>query len=250
MKSSIRTKTGCLTCRRRRKKCDETRPACQGCRRNFLCCQWPSESGSSGAPRARRSQKLPYARPRTPDIGRDPAMIVIFGDDSAPYNDESHSAGTNGSSSTHKTPQGRKVECARTTPWGSPWLSRISTTGETLGTPHALLLLQHYLEDTSTFLVAKSRSYNPYVGLIVPLAHSDDLIMNAILALSGTQLAFKTPENEDIQVVTRRHYSYTLQKLSVAVADESICTDIQATLRLILVLLVLCYVEVSGNEVI
>jgi hypothetical protein len=74
--------------------------------------------------------------------------------------------------------------------------------------------------------------------------------MNAILALSGTQLAFKAPENEEIQVATRRHYSLTLQQLRIAVADESICTDIQETLRLILVLLVLCYVEVCGNDVI
>lgn len=47
-----RTKTGCLTCRMRRKKCDELKPSCVACRRNHLPCKWPdtsptSEEGSS-----------------------------------------------------------------------------------------------------------------------------------------------------------------------------------------------------------
>lgn len=36
-----RSKSGCLTCRNRKKKCDELRPSCQGCKRNFLKCVWP-----------------------------------------------------------------------------------------------------------------------------------------------------------------------------------------------------------------
>lgn len=37
-----RTKTGCLTCRKRKKKCDEdvVNGKCQGCTRNFLQCCW------------------------------------------------------------------------------------------------------------------------------------------------------------------------------------------------------------------
>lgn len=38
-----RTKTGCLTCRKRKKKCDEDKVSgkCQACTRNFLDCCWP-----------------------------------------------------------------------------------------------------------------------------------------------------------------------------------------------------------------
>ncbi|KAL6411613.1 putative C6 transcription factor [Ilyonectria robusta] len=39
-----RSKTGCFTCRRRHKKCDEVRPVCAGCVRNQLLCHWPSSS--------------------------------------------------------------------------------------------------------------------------------------------------------------------------------------------------------------
>lgn len=36
-----RAKTGCLTCRSRKKKCDEAKPCCAGCRRRDLDCIWP-----------------------------------------------------------------------------------------------------------------------------------------------------------------------------------------------------------------
>lgn len=37
----IRTKSGCFSCRARRKKCDERKPTCLGCERNALACDWP-----------------------------------------------------------------------------------------------------------------------------------------------------------------------------------------------------------------
>lgn len=51
-KRQIRSRTGCLTCRRRKKKCDENRPSCAGCQRNHLECQWES-SDSLLRPRSR-----------------------------------------------------------------------------------------------------------------------------------------------------------------------------------------------------
>ncbi|WPK24004.1 hypothetical protein PUMCH_001258 [Australozyma saopauloensis] len=37
-----RCRTGCLTCRRRRKKCDESSyPSCKNCSSNLLSCKWP-----------------------------------------------------------------------------------------------------------------------------------------------------------------------------------------------------------------
>lgn len=35
-----RTRTGCLNCSRRRRKCDETKPTCVGCKRRGEKCQW------------------------------------------------------------------------------------------------------------------------------------------------------------------------------------------------------------------
>lgn len=49
-----RTFTGCLTYRRRKQKCDEWKPICSGCRRNFLQCEWPDYS--SGRIKNRRKK--------------------------------------------------------------------------------------------------------------------------------------------------------------------------------------------------
>lgn len=45
-----RTKTGCFTCRRRKKKCDMDKVdgKCQACIRNFLECSWPEPAECKG----------------------------------------------------------------------------------------------------------------------------------------------------------------------------------------------------------
>ncbi|KAM5363442.1 hypothetical protein ACJZ2D_012009 [Fusarium nematophilum] len=55
-----RTTTGCLTCRSRKKKCDEGRPCCAGCLRGGLNCIWPRHVGSDF------SIKAPSPRHRDP----------------------------------------------------------------------------------------------------------------------------------------------------------------------------------------
>ncbi|KAG2412002.1 hypothetical protein HFD88_009558 [Aspergillus terreus] len=47
MPAKWRTKSGCLTCRIRRKKCDEERKECRACRRNHLTCIWESDKAPS-----------------------------------------------------------------------------------------------------------------------------------------------------------------------------------------------------------
>ncbi|KAH8434389.1 Zn(II)2Cys6 transcription factor [Aspergillus melleus] len=52
MPAKWRTKSGCLTCRTRRKKCDEERGTCRACRRNLLTCIWPLTGAVNIDPRA------------------------------------------------------------------------------------------------------------------------------------------------------------------------------------------------------
>ncbi|OAP62658.1 hypothetical protein AYL99_01885 [Fonsecaea erecta] len=42
----LRTKTGCLTCRKRKKKCDENPIICQNCARRKIDCVWPAQANS------------------------------------------------------------------------------------------------------------------------------------------------------------------------------------------------------------
>ncbi|CAK7903206.1 hypothetical protein CAAN1_07S06370 [[Candida] anglica] len=62
-----RTKSGCLTCRKRKKKCDEdvVDGKCQGCTRNFLECCWP-EKPVSAAISTTPSPKIEFKTPKAP----------------------------------------------------------------------------------------------------------------------------------------------------------------------------------------
>lgn len=57
---NTRTKTGCLTCRKRKKKCDEdiVNGKCQGCTRNFLDCSWPVLSALKLQEKLTKQRKL------------------------------------------------------------------------------------------------------------------------------------------------------------------------------------------------
>ncbi|KAL3463496.1 fungal-specific transcription factor domain-containing protein [Aspergillus heterothallicus] len=44
----LRTKTGCLPCRQKRKKCDERKGTCGSCERRWLKCIWPSQGATVG----------------------------------------------------------------------------------------------------------------------------------------------------------------------------------------------------------
>ncbi|CAE6470289.1 unnamed protein product [Rhizoctonia solani] len=52
---SQRSRSGCLTCRRKRKKCDEQRPFCSRCTRTNSRCIWPEQSESDASPRSNDS---------------------------------------------------------------------------------------------------------------------------------------------------------------------------------------------------
>ncbi|KAL2785536.1 hypothetical protein BJX66DRAFT_347412 [Aspergillus keveii] len=61
----LRTKTGCLTCRKRRKKCDEQQGTCRNCDRRWLTCIWPSPPVADASCTLTRSQEAPGALPVT-----------------------------------------------------------------------------------------------------------------------------------------------------------------------------------------
>ncbi|RYP57063.1 hypothetical protein DL769_009717 [Monosporascus sp. CRB-8-3] len=48
----LRVRTGCLTCRARKKKCDESKPICAGCKRNILACRWGTSAQDHVQPSA------------------------------------------------------------------------------------------------------------------------------------------------------------------------------------------------------
>lgn len=55
-----RSKTGCITCRRRKKKCDETKPGCMNCEKNSVTCEGysPKTIWKSGKEKAEEATRL------------------------------------------------------------------------------------------------------------------------------------------------------------------------------------------------
>ncbi len=60
--AKARSKTGCTTCRKRKKKCDETKPFCLSCQKNNIHCEGykPVEIWKSGKERAAEGEHATF----------------------------------------------------------------------------------------------------------------------------------------------------------------------------------------------
>ncbi|OAL43058.1 hypothetical protein IQ07DRAFT_307291 [Pyrenochaeta sp. DS3sAY3a] len=76
-KTHTKSRNGCLQCKQRHTKCNETRPRCANCVRLDIPCVWPNTAnGFSSSPQQQspNSHPSPYAEPApsaTPDLGSD-----------------------------------------------------------------------------------------------------------------------------------------------------------------------------------
>ena len=114
-------------------------------------------------------------------------------------------------------------------------------------TSSSLAILQHYVQVTGPALASVPAQASPFMNCFLPLACNDDFLMHAILALSGTHLAFKQQPQEGVpcetMLATFRHYSAVISNLRAELARLNLA-DVDRTLRLVLVLLILCHYEV------
>ncbi|KEF62509.1 uncharacterized protein A1O9_00482 [Exophiala aquamarina CBS 119918] len=72
--------------------------------------------------------------------------------------------------------------------------------------------------------------------------------MHAVMALSGTHLSYQQKDNLDVQLATRNHYSLLLKGLRLAFAEEARQPCTKRSLRLLVILVVLCHVEAVAGE--
>ncbi|KAJ4257766.1 hypothetical protein NW757_003392 [Fusarium falciforme] len=98
-KKKTRTRSGCLNCRRKKRKCDEGRPACGTCRRRNEHCEWGlkitfrAENAQGLDGRHPSMRKMARRRPRefeildvTSEVIRDynaPSSLLELEDDDA-----------------------------------------------------------------------------------------------------------------------------------------------------------------------
>ena len=88
---------------------------------------------------------------------------------------------------------------------------------------------------------------NPFLTLLLPLGHVDDLLMHALLAVSGAHLSYREPEHSEVVATTALHYSRLISGLRVDLASLRE-DDVKKKERLLRVLLVACHYEVSMHR--
>lgn len=90
---------------------------------------------------------------------------------------------------------------------------------------------------------------NPFINYVLPLAASDSLLMDSVLAIGGAHMAVLEPDRPQLEVMARRHYARLLEGLRKALCDDTACPfgerDEDKKLYTLLILIMLCIFEVS-----
>jgi hypothetical protein len=223
-----RTRTGCLTCRQRRKKCDETRPVCRGCIRNKLSCTWTSnntQEASHVLPIAAESRSVRSTRLSTPGPREQKAP-----------------------SSIDITTAVRALKLLDSQRSHACRVLGVETIPSTLSWPTRDLadrrLLQHYIECTSKRLLPLKRTGNPFIDHILPIACSDSTTLHVLLAISASHLSFRDASSS---AAAQTHYIVCIRALKHKVA-RFIERPGEDAVALLACMLLLCLFEsVNGD---
>lgn len=211
-----RSKTGCLVCRRQRKKCDEQRPACSRCLSKKHTCQWPGTARREPSP------------DRTPSVHEDASPIQDF----APG---TNTCGEEIFPSTSTLNEGSGP--------GDEDLRLMAPLGCSLGSVSSMFLA-HFVVETSGYMTIVSPKKNPLLTHMLPLAFSDELILHSLLALGGAHLQSKQ-RSPEINTWVCRHYGRVIYQLQDTLSRKS--SESMEWLRALLALLILYLIGVCPS---
>ncbi|KAF3401928.1 hypothetical protein F1880_009794 [Penicillium rolfsii] len=259
----VRVRTGCWSCRRRKKKCDELRPICSGCRRNDLCCEWPStvpgrrnsgpENDMSGySPRDRQSSNAGSIE----DLD---GMQLPGSPLSRRHSSTSSSAGLSAIVEEHTTRGPAQVEAMNsrrsTLVEGENALVASMAVGNVVPRtlsmlpgydPESYALLSHYLANTADVMANGTTPINPFLVQIVPLAFTSDLLLQLVIAQSAAHRAFRRRNDSD--AVANSHYTKAIQLFRHGVNDF-IQGKESNPLMLLVGALLMCFTETAKGDV-
>lgn len=220
-----RTKYGCITCRRRKKKCDEVKPRCAGCKRNDLQCCWAEESPLETSPSGSANQACSIS------LQEEALSIAARDGQNAVFNLDADDL------------ERPVIEDAELT-WHPAMHCYLASIRPALFTPHSTLFLRHYITTTGVMLPMPLTS-NAFLETVLPLACKDDMLMHSVLALGGAHMSCDRTMSSMQQVRDSmlRHYIWTIHQVRKELASFD-TQNYAKTIRLVLVLMLLCHVEV------
>ncbi|KAI5805696.1 fungal-specific transcription factor domain-containing protein [Geopyxis carbonaria] len=213
-----RTRSGCVTCKQRRKKCDELLPTCSDCRRLGLVCERPSSvsvagTGTAGKAVVRVRRSSSASSGRRPHISPHATTLAQV---------QAHAHAHSNATSTF------------------PHL--LLSTLYTSCTPQEQHLLQHYTHVVSRSLSVVPDDLNAFITVFVPMALQQPALRYALLGLSATHLkrlhsSFASVATHYRQLaITQANLLLSSSSSSIAVssADDSVTEGLAAILFLTL----------------
>jgi Fungal specific transcription factor domain/Fungal Zn(2)-Cys(6) binuclear cluster domain len=223
-----RARSGCLCCRLRRKKCDERKPICSGCDRNKLLCSWAPKHGQVSDLGWRNRLE---SGERVSQVGKDFEPIRSAPGSSNPT--ETYQQHPKQESSIGQSPasQLRFPEMFGTA---------------SLKSHSSRILFEHYINNTSHLLCTIRGPENPFITCVIPLARTDPMIMDCVLAISGAHLGCAASDPE-IPLASSTHYALALRQFKHTLTQTASGKGLKPV-NLLLTALMLCHVEVSAQE--
>ncbi|KAE8315514.1 fungal-specific transcription factor domain-containing protein [Aspergillus transmontanensis] len=274
----LRAKTGCLTCRARKKKCDEGKPECRGCIRNKLHCRWQSDteegrkaSGSSAATQLAANGLSDDTGPTTLDIKAGEDVPRGFGS-------SSRSLSTSTVGNSPKSQEYQVNPSDDTTAAVGDWiLDEASGDNEGLGTvpettvrpsmaslasqlhepllsqptfmphldPARFELFGYYIQRTANSMANGASKSNPFIVQLVPLALYSDLILESILCQSSAHRAIRGSDSLHTEAI--RLYNMSLRSLRSAINNVVAQTEVDI-LSLTVSVLIMCFTETARGD--
>lgn len=110
-------------------------------------------------------------------------------------------------------------------------------------------LLAYYLTNTALICSYRPSHANPFITQVLPLATSDDLLMNVILATGGVHLCYDPDPNYQANIDTYKHYALALRALRAETVNGYPEWNYEKCLRVLLVLLLLGQLEALRGDV-
>ncbi|PWY77199.1 C6 transcription factor [Aspergillus sclerotioniger CBS 115572] len=233
------TRSGCLTCKRRRKRCDETKPCCQSCARLGLNCEgygsmWaaPLDPSAHVFSQDRASKRRRISAPSSPTTYSHGTVEELCSSASSPLPSNPSTAPTSPSVLEHTSSYflsdedsngggdkvtdshvGRHDALTVASPMPSRFFSHLSQ----LETHY----LQYHTELGSKLLANLESDDNPLRSLVIPRALSSPLVLKALCAVSATHFANRSRDRLEAQTAATSYYVRTLNGLQLTLSEFS-----------------------------
>ena len=219
----LRTKTGCISCRRRRKKCDERKPTCLACERNFLICGWlDARMNETSSPLRQTHSDAPCGNAAA-DLSSCSGFQNQYIDGNLTLPQTATSDDKSGALNNvlHKPPKNQVLE-------------HLSS--------ESRVLLEHYFYRTADVMSPYRGDTNPFIYQFMPIAMSHDLVLQSLLALSGLHHREHSPTS--VMATTWSHYGQTLKALKYGLTGQASGAECFNVMPLLAATLMLVFIEV------